>query len=63
MSEIRRILDLWSRAKANGEEVCLTSIVGVEGSSYRKPGARMLLTSGGLRAGTLSGGCLEAEIA
>jgi xanthine dehydrogenase accessory factor len=63
MSEIRRILDLWSRAKANGEEACLTSIVGVEGSSYRKPGARMLLTSGGLRAGTLSGGCLEAEIA
>jgi len=62
MSELRQILALWNRAKALREEVCLATVVQIEGSSYRKPGARMLLTSGGQRAGTVSGGCLEAEI-
>lgn len=38
------------------------TVVHVVGSSYRKPGARMLLTFGGERAGTVSGGCLEAEV-
>ena len=62
MSELRQILDLWKRASAAGEEICLATIVGFEGSAYRRPGARMLLTSRGQRAGTVSGGCLEAEI-
>jgi len=42
--------------------VCLATVVQVEGSAYRKPGARMLVTSGGERAGTISGGCLESEV-
>lgn len=63
MSELRKILDLWKRASAAGDDVCLATVVGVEGSAYRRPGARMLLTSSGLRAGTISGGCLEAEVA
>jgi len=62
MSELRQILDLARLAQSRGEEVCLVTVVGVEGSSYRKPGARMLLTRGGQRAGTISGGCLEAEV-
>ncbi len=62
MSELRQILDLWKRATAAGEEICLATVVGIEGSAYRRPGARMLLTSTGLRAGTISGGCLEAEV-
>jgi xanthine dehydrogenase accessory factor len=63
MAELRQILDLWKRASATGEEICLATVVGIEGSAYRRPGARMLLTAGGERAGTVSGGCLEAEIA
>ncbi|HVT99916.1 MAG TPA: XdhC family protein [Acidobacteriaceae bacterium] len=63
MSELRRILDLWKRASAANDEICLATVVAVEGSAYRRPGARMLLTSSGQRAGTVSGGCLEAEIA
>jgi len=63
MAELKKILDLWKRASAAGEDVCLATVVGVEGSAYRRPGARMLLTSSGLRAGTISGGCLEAEVA
>uniref|UniRef100_A0A7V5CSL5 XdhC/CoxI family protein n=1 Tax=Acidobacterium capsulatum TaxID=33075 RepID=A0A7V5CSL5_9BACT len=62
MSELRQILDLARLAQSRGEEVCLVTVVGVEGSSYRKPGARMLLTRGGQRAGTISGGCLEGEV-
>jgi xanthine dehydrogenase accessory factor len=38
-------------------------VVTVEGSSYRKPGALMLLTADGRRIGTVSGGCLEAQVA
>ena len=41
----------------------LATVVEVEGSSYRKPGARMLMAPDGRRAGTVSGGCLEAEVA
>ena len=72
MSELRRILDLWKRAGSAphgaalglaSDEICLATVVAREGSAYRRPGARMLLTSSGLRAGTVSGGCLEAEIA
>ena len=62
MPEWRQILELWRQAQAAGEEVCLVTVVRTEGSSYRKAGARMLLTRGGRRTGTISGGCLEAEI-
>ncbi|MFZ0759046.1 MAG: XdhC/CoxI family protein [Candidatus Sulfotelmatobacter sp.] len=62
MSELRQILELWRSARDHREEICLATIVAVEGSSYRKPGARMLLAMGGGRAGTISGGCLEKEV-
>jgi xanthine dehydrogenase accessory factor len=60
--EMKSIVDLWKRSRERGEEVYLATVVHVHGSSYRKPGARMLVTSGGERAGTISGGCLEAEV-
>jgi xanthine dehydrogenase accessory factor len=41
----------------------LATIAAVEGSSYRRPGAHMLIAQDGRRAGTVSGGCLEAEVA
>lgn len=60
--ETVQLVELWNRARNRGENAYLATIVHVEGSSYRKPGARMLVTSGGERAGSISGGCLEAEI-
>lgn len=63
MAELRKILETWKRASAAGEDVCVATVVAVEGSSYRRPGARMALTASGQRAGTISGGCLEAEVA
>ena len=61
-AETRKLLKLWSEARASREECALATVVRVAGSSYRKPGARMLITSGGQRAGTVSGGCLEGEV-
>jgi xanthine dehydrogenase accessory factor len=41
----------------------LATLVQTEGSTYRKPGARLLVDSDGGSLGVLSGGCLEKEIA
>ncbi|HEY6942569.1 XdhC family protein [Dokdonella sp.] len=40
----------------------LCVVVGSNGSTYRKPGALVLLDAAGVRVGALSGGCLEAEL-
>jgi xanthine dehydrogenase accessory factor len=61
-AEMRTLVKLWSGARSRGEECALATVVSVAGSSYRKPGARMLLARGGQRVGTVSGGCLEGEI-
>ncbi len=49
---------MWER----GEAVALTTLVHVEGSSYRSEGARLLIGADGNYVGSVSGGCLEAEI-
>ena len=46
-----------------GQPMALATLVAREGSSYRQPGARMLVSAGGAYAGSLSGGCLEEGIA
>ena len=63
MTDLERILPLWGEQEVSGAEYVLATVVAVQGPSYRKPGACMLLAQDGRRAGTVSGGCLEAEIA
>ena len=46
-----------------GTPAYLATVVDVVGSSYRKPGARLLLAGDGRRAGSISGGCLERDLA
>ena len=58
MRERRKILELWRRGKA----AALVTLVRVEGSSYRRVGARLLVGLDGEYAGSISGGCLEAEV-
>lgn len=43
------------------KRTALVTVVQVEGSSYRRPGARMLVTEDGLITGAISGGCLEGD--
>ncbi|WP_125723048.1 XdhC family protein [Flavobacterium ustbae] len=61
MKEISEILKAYSEAKKAGKKTSLATVVKVEGSSYRQPGARMLVTEDGLLTGAISGGCLEGD--
>ena len=63
MTDFEHILPLWRELEGAGTDYVLATVVAVEGSSYRRPGARMLLAPDGRRAGTVSGGCLEAAVA
>lgn len=58
MMEHRNLVDMWRR----GEASALATLIHVEGSSYRRAGARLLIGTNGDFAGSVSGGCLEAEI-
>ncbi len=58
MRERRDIVRLWRQ----GGAAVMVTLVRVSGSSYRQVGARLLLDSNGEYAGTISGGCLEAEV-
>ncbi|MDB4324765.1 XdhC family protein [bacterium] len=46
-----------------GHPGVLVTVVRVEGSAYRRPGARMFLPQDGPAVGLVSGGCLEADLA
>lgn len=61
MKEINEILKAYSQAKSEGKKTALATVVKVEGSSYRQPGARMLVTEDGELTGAISGGCLEGD--
>lgn len=60
MTEIARILA--ALAAAPDQPAALATLVHVEGSSYRRPGARLLLLADGTRLGSISGGCLEDDV-
>jgi xanthine dehydrogenase accessory factor len=63
MKELAEICGAWTRIRQEGQGALLATVVGVSGSTYRRPGARMLLTNeAGRVAGSVSGGCLEGDI-
>jgi xanthine/CO dehydrogenase XdhC/CoxF family maturation factor len=51
------------RARADDEPLVLATVIATEGSTYRKPGAMMLIAGDGAFAGLISGGCLEGDLA
>lgn len=61
MKEIQEILNKLLQIGAN-EKAILATVVALEGSGYRRPGARMLVDENGYSIGTVSGGCLEADV-
>lgn len=63
MSEIRTILRTANDLRQRGEPFLVATLVRVRGSSYRRPGARMVVSGDRWMAGSLSGGCLEGDIA
>ena len=61
MKEIRNIIRAYDEAQKQGHQTALATVVHLEGSSYRRPGARMLVTEEGQMTGAISGGCLEGD--
>lgn len=61
MKEITDIIKAYQKASKEGKSTALATVVKVEGSSYRRPGARMLITEDGQLTGAISGGCLEGD--
>src|SRR5215204_2214043 len=61
MNQGQIIVDAFRRL-APDERAALATIVSLEGSSYRRPGARMLITESGQTTGVLSAGCFERDV-
>jgi len=58
MKELNDIIKAYDKAILQNKQVALVTVVRVDGSSYRRPGARMLVTDDGKITGAISGGCL-----
>jgi len=61
MKEINNIITSYDEARLEGKQTVMATVVHLEGSSYRRPGARMLITDEGKLTGAISGGCLEGD--
>lgn len=61
MKEIIDIVKAYNIAVNEGMKTALATVVLVEGSAYRRAGARMLITENGQLTGAISGGCLEGD--
>ena len=59
MKDILPDLDLWH---SQGEEIALATVVRVKRSAPRPPGARLCATRSGRMSGSVSGGCVEADV-
>ena len=61
MKEIKSILRFFEQGQHSGERCALAQVVRVDGSSYRREGARMIVFESGIFEGGISGGCLEGD--
>jgi xanthine/CO dehydrogenase XdhC/CoxF family maturation factor len=62
MKELQDIVAGFEKVKTSGKIAAIATLVKASGSTYRRPGARMLMTSEGQMVGSLSGGCLEGDV-
>lgn len=60
--EFKIIVETAQKWKKQGLKTVLASVVDLEGSSYRRPGVRMLLADNGQSIGAVSGGCVEKDV-
>lgn len=61
-SQLGPLLPLFDRERAAGNALAVGILVHTAGSTYRKPGALMLIAANGDYSGLLSGGCLEGDL-
>jgi xanthine dehydrogenase accessory factor len=60
--ETAEILSRLAELRAAGRRAALATVVRIVGSAYRRPGAKFLIEEGGDTLGSVSGGCLEADV-
>ena len=63
---LEQIAPLWPtflELKQQGQSLVLATLVQASGSSYKRPGAMLLIEANGRTHGLISGGCLEADVA
>ena len=61
MKDFKTIVTEFRKVDISHRKAALATVVKVRGSSYRSPGARMLITDDGKWIGSISGGCLEGD--
>ncbi|MEO0932384.1 MAG: XdhC family protein, partial [Cyanobacteria bacterium J06641_2] len=62
MKELKNIISAIDNSEKNKKTYSIATLVKVSGSTYRSPGARMLMTTDGNTIGAISGGCLESDV-
>jgi xanthine/CO dehydrogenase XdhC/CoxF family maturation factor len=60
MKELAAILR--AQARQPDQTAALATLAQASGSTYRRPGARLWISSGGESVGSISGGCLEQDV-
>ncbi len=60
--ELKKIIEAYLKNRKQSQKAVLATVVALEGSSYRKPGVRMLVFENGQMIGAVSGGCVEKEV-
>ncbi len=61
-SETQTLFDVLHHRLAAGESAALATVILIAGSTYRRPGAKLLVTADGVLRGNISGGCLEQDV-
>jgi xanthine dehydrogenase accessory factor len=60
---VREIIDTIEQAAAKGEKAVVATVISTIRSAPRQPGAKMVVTEGGKLVGSVSGGCVESDVA
>lgn len=60
--ETAEIVSRLAELAAAGQRAALATVVRIVGSAYRRPGAKFLIEESGGTMGSVSGGCLEADV-
>ena len=61
MKELSTIVEKYNKLRKTSAKLALATVIDVEGSSYRRTGARMLIQDNGIWTGGISGGCIEGD--